>query len=297
MKHNKLKYRKNYKRAIIALILLFMIILIRNYYRTKNNVSNLFDVSYKGKPILTFFIDTRSTQAIFFIKNILNFLDYKEISLNINMVFLNEDKFPFEGTYKIYTKNDLHTKRYKNNSFIFSDDKGKVFISGLLSSSTQPLVKEMSKLYSIKGSEISDYFKIGDNIGDNRITKYLLNKEILSKNYNCIAFYEEICLGCQSGWDLIKLNKYKITYNNINFYYITMCDYTLEDIKRIKKNEGIKIEILIPDNVSKQAWLEIRNNIINPLLGCIIVVDNNGYIKWAINDLLKLADWLEDKRR
>ena len=141
---------------------------------------------------------------------------------------------------------------------------------------------------------VPGYKKEGDYTDGLSYAEDLIRTEVLTKKYNCFILGEEICLACMSGRYLLRFDELTNRIQWMNFYFVSMHDYSQEDIYRFKRNAGLRIGILLPDRKTLGQWTGLRKVQDNehPLLGIIMIIDNEGKIRFATKKWDTYNRWL-----
>lgn len=287
---NKKGLKKIYIFASIFLILIVAVSCLKQ----REKITNYLEMDFKGEAILLFVLDSRSEVAVNNVENVFKFVDQNNIQLNVGIVYVNKKTLDFKGKFRVYKKKKLERFKFGRNMYILMNSEGEIIKKGYLLFNPLSLLKTLADLYSVPvKNSLPEELEPGNNI-KNAHTFRFLNGKYLLKKYNCFVFHEDICFGCMSGIDLLKFAELQHSYPLVNFAYVTFSDYTSDDIKRIKKNNDLRIEIIVPDASVKAWWKEIKGEMVfkPTLIGTKIIIEKNGLICFLSSDSNKFLGWL-----
>lgn len=285
---------------IIGFIIILSSILIISKFSNKSrrfkdiSILDYVKVKYSESPIIIHIIDTRSELAVNVINAVSDYIIDNNLKINVGIIISNKKTINFRGNYKLYNKEEFGNVKFLKNSYYIFNKYGRFVRRGSLLTYPKSIFFEIDILFGIQNSyTIDEDLKLYKNINNSSFNK-TVNTTYRDTKFTCYIVFNDICLGCRSGKSLTEFDKLQILCPKLKFNYITVFNYTENDVKRFKKNNNIKINILLADSKLKKRWIEIesKTNKTHPLEGIIFVVDQNGIIKLITKEWDKYYRWL-----
>lgn len=268
------------KKNVIAIFL--FVFISCNFNQKKgnlNNFYNLFDKSKKADVNLVFNYDFRIKGMKEFKKNIINYLigtkltyNYVEIDMNTKKTFLNSNynKFEYIGTF-----DEAYTCYLYNG-------KGSLVFKSSMSGNEETLIYRLNLACKLINTyTINEELRKGENIKNIQFLYNTVSGFYENNSYTCFVIYDNICFECNSGKVLKLFNEFSSIYYWVNFKYVTVHNYSQNEIKRIKIDGNINIDILKAKNDLVKKYFNtaprVKNNF-DHFKGLVLILNNEGNI-------------------
>jgi hypothetical protein len=290
MKKASLKQIGNY---LLILGLFFTALLFKYYYDQQNKIiTYIKELKYPTKDILFLSADQKSGRSLKYINSIEDYIQEKGVEINFGIVYPEKKSIIING--KQADEKIIRKLKMGKDHFKLYSSQGRLIKTGNIFLHINSLVLEIDR--NNENSEPKE-IRISGKICDYDPFGFILDD--IKDGVNCFIFHETICTGCRSGIDFIIFDKLTKKYPDLNLNYITLSDYTKEDITRIKRNGGYITNVIIADDVCRKWWEANRKikeipSVNHNLAGMTLACDNDGFILFSSNRMSEFLDWLEE---
>ena len=249
------------------------------------------------KLTVIFVVDSRKGQSIDFINAVFQDLKRMRNVPEINIIFLNNKKTPFNSPtigYGILDANVSNKFAMRSDYYYLFEPNKKTIVSGALYGDDSVLIRHINDYFYPEGEARINEEETVTGTAQVLITMMDIDRYLLQP-FNCFAFYEVICEGCESGQALIEFDKLLRKYGTCTFSYVPLGNYGAEDIERICRNLNIHTDFVLLDQGTLEWWAEQTKTVMgqHPFVGTILVIDKERIVRYRTNRISELKDWLE----
>jgi hypothetical protein len=281
---------------LIVLIAIIMLLLLPFKHKIPKDLraGGYPNNGHQGCPSLICLYDSRSEQAVEFIQSVLDYIDNKGLRVAIGLICLNKRPANFRGPFEAWEKARFDGYYLPMNIYYLFDKSGKFVKEGSLLDYQKILRSDLDELFGIEDIyQISSDIRLGESIGSSVFAE-TVGKTYLTRSHTCYVVYENICLGCDSGYSLLEFEKLIRIIPDFGFYYISVSDYSKVDVARFKRDNKLELDILLPNKALMERWKEIAGltNKSHPLKGMIFALNIDGRVEIVTKDLQSFYNWL-----
>lgn len=281
---------------LVSLVILLVILISPSKQQSIRtiNISRFFENRTNGHLYLIYIFDSRADQAASFIKDLNYYVEKNNNKLVVGMILLNGADVDIRGNYELLDRRKFERVSLPRNTYYLFDKYGNYIREGSMLDFPRDLKGVLDRLFGVKEVyRISDDLKLAGYISSSTFSTTIGNT-YLDKQYTCYTSYENICLGCESGYALLEFEKLMRFAADYGFFYISVYDYTMDDISRFRRDNQLSTNILLADRSLKTRWTEIANitNQEHPLKGIIFVVSKDGRIVLITKQFQTFYSWL-----